>query len=99
LYFFFVAISEFLIAESQDEVIKSSIQLEKQAQDYILENIRNTVNNKKNLIGKLHDFMDIKGAYIHTEQGETPESQASVRTLNIIDWINFIKLEDIRELC
>ena len=38
-----------------------SIQLEKQAQDYILENIRNAVNNKKNLIGKLHDFMDIKG--------------------------------------
>jgi len=38
-----------------------SIQLEKQAQDYILENIRNAVNNKKNLISKLHDFMEIKG--------------------------------------
>jgi len=38
-----------------------SIQLEKQAQDYILENIRNAVNNKRNLIGKLHDFMEIKG--------------------------------------
>jgi len=38
-----------------------SIQLEKQAQDYILENIKNAVNNKKNLIGKLHDFMEIKG--------------------------------------
>ena len=37
-----------------------SIQLEKQAQDYILANIRNTVNNKRNLISKLHDFMDIK---------------------------------------
>ena len=38
-----------------------SIQLEKQAQDYILENIRNAVNNKRNLIGKLHDFMEIRG--------------------------------------
>ncbi|HEY8910719.1 MAG TPA: DUF3427 domain-containing protein [Desulfosporosinus sp.] len=38
-----------------------SIQLEKQAQDYILENIRNAVNNKRNLIGKLHDFMEVKG--------------------------------------
>jgi len=38
-----------------------SIQLEKQAQDYILENIRNAVNNKKNLISKLHDFLEIKG--------------------------------------
>ena len=37
-----------------------SIQLEKQAQDYILENIRNAVNTKRNLISKLHDFMDIK---------------------------------------
>jgi len=38
-----------------------SIQLERQAQDYVLENIRNAVNTKRNLIGKLHDFMDIKG--------------------------------------
>jgi len=37
------------------------IQLEKQAQDYILANIRNAVNTKRNLIGKLHDFMQIKG--------------------------------------
>ncbi|MHB8076696.1 DUF3427 domain-containing protein [Desulfosporosinus fructosivorans] len=35
-----------------------SIQLEKQAQDYILENIRNAVNTKRNLISKLHDFME-----------------------------------------
>ena len=38
-----------------------SIQLEKQAQEYILANIRNAVNNKRNLIGKLRDFMEIKG--------------------------------------
>jgi len=38
-----------------------SIQLEKQAQDYILENIRNAVNTKRNLISKLHDFLGIKG--------------------------------------
>lgn len=37
-----------------------SIQLEKQTQDYILENIRNAVNNNRNLISKLHDFMEIK---------------------------------------
>ncbi len=33
-----------------------SIQLEKQAQEYILENIRNTINNKRNLIYKLQDY-------------------------------------------
>ncbi|GAB6172201.1 DEAD/DEAH box helicase [Paradesulfitobacterium aromaticivorans] len=38
-----------------------SIQLEKQAQEYILVNIRNAINNKRNLISKLHDFMEIKG--------------------------------------
>jgi len=36
-----------------------SIQLEKQAQEYILENIRNAINNKRNLLNKLHDFLDI----------------------------------------
>ena len=38
-----------------------SIQLEKQAQDYILENIRNAVNTKRNLIIKLHDSLSTKG--------------------------------------
>ncbi|MDD4347209.1 MAG: DUF3427 domain-containing protein, partial [Desulfitobacteriaceae bacterium] len=38
-----------------------SIQLEKQAQEYILTNIRNAVNNKRNLIGKLRDFMETQG--------------------------------------
>jgi superfamily II DNA or RNA helicase/HKD family nuclease len=38
-----------------------SIQLEKQAQEYILENIRNAINNKRNLLGKLHDFLDFRG--------------------------------------
>lgn len=37
-----------------------SIQLEKQAQEYILANIRNAIINKRNLISKLHDFMEIK---------------------------------------
>ncbi|KLU60159.1 UvrABC system protein B [Peptococcaceae bacterium CEB3] len=36
-----------------------SIQLEKQAQEYILANIRNAVNNKRNLISKLRDFREI----------------------------------------
>ncbi|HWQ89045.1 MAG TPA: DUF3427 domain-containing protein, partial [Desulfitobacteriaceae bacterium] len=36
-----------------------SIQLEKQAQEYILENIRNAINNKRNLLNKLHDFLDV----------------------------------------
>ena len=37
-----------------------SIQLEKQAQDYILENIRSAVNTKRNLISKLQDLIDTK---------------------------------------
>ena len=37
-----------------------SIQLEKQAQEYILENIRNAINNRRNLISKLHDLMEIR---------------------------------------
>jgi len=37
-----------------------SIQLEKQAQDYILANIRNAVNTKRNLISKLYDLVEIK---------------------------------------
>ncbi len=38
-----------------------SIQLEKQAQEYILANIRNAINSKRNLISKLHDFLEING--------------------------------------
>ncbi|EGW38292.1 DEAD/DEAH box helicase [Desulfosporosinus sp. OT] len=37
-----------------------SIQLEKQAQDYILENIRNAINTKRNIISKLYDLMETK---------------------------------------
>ena len=37
-----------------------SIQLEKQAQDYILENIRNAINTKRNLISKLYDLIETK---------------------------------------
>jgi superfamily II DNA or RNA helicase len=36
-----------------------SIQLEKQAQEYILDNIRNTINNKRNLIHKLQDYIQV----------------------------------------
>lgn len=36
-----------------------SIQLEKQAQEFILENIKNTINNKTNIINKLKDQLDI----------------------------------------
>ena len=36
-----------------------SIQLEKQAEEYILSNIRNSINNKKNLVSKLNDYMDV----------------------------------------
>ncbi len=35
-----------------------SIQLEKQAQEYILENIKNAINNKKNLMMKLRDLVE-----------------------------------------
>jgi len=38
-----------------------SIQLERQAQEYILGNIREAINNRRNLIGKLHDLLEIKG--------------------------------------
>ena len=37
-----------------------TLKVHSQAQDYILENIRNAVNTKRNLISKLHDFMEIK---------------------------------------
>lgn len=37
-----------------------SIQLEKQAQEYILQNIKNSINDRRNLIKKLHDLMEIK---------------------------------------
>lgn len=35
-----------------------SIQLEKQAEEYVLDNIRNSINNRKNIINKLHDYME-----------------------------------------
>ncbi len=44
-----------------------SIQLEKQAQEYILENIRNTINNKRNLIQKLKDYTQIYEQFDHNE--------------------------------
>ncbi|ODA41862.1 Helicase [Desulfosporosinus sp. BG] len=37
-----------------------SIQLEKQAQDYILENIRNAINTKRNIVSKLYDLIETK---------------------------------------
>ncbi len=37
-----------------------SIQLEKMAQEYILENIKNAINNKKNLLRKLKDLIERK---------------------------------------
>jgi len=40
-----------------------SIQLEKQAQEYILENIRNAINNKRNLIYKLQDYAQRHDAF------------------------------------
>jgi superfamily II DNA or RNA helicase/HKD family nuclease len=36
-----------------------SIQLEKQAQEYILENIKNSINNKRNILYKLQDWVEI----------------------------------------
>ena len=36
-----------------------SIQMERQAQEYVLENIRSTINNKKNLRLKITDFLQI----------------------------------------
>ena len=36
-----------------------SIQMERQAQEYILENIKNTINNKKNIKLKLIDYFEI----------------------------------------
>ena len=36
-----------------------SIQLEKQAQEYILENIKNSINNTRNIVYKLHDLLEI----------------------------------------
>lgn len=36
-----------------------SIQMERQAQEYILENIKNTINNKKNIKLKLKDYFEI----------------------------------------
>lgn len=36
-----------------------SIQMERQAQEYVLENIRSTINNKKNLRLKIKDFLQI----------------------------------------
>ncbi|PKM78484.1 MAG: NgoFVII family restriction endonuclease [Firmicutes bacterium HGW-Firmicutes-15] len=36
-----------------------SIQMERQAQEYILENIKNTINNKRNIKLKLRDYMQI----------------------------------------
>jgi superfamily II DNA or RNA helicase/HKD family nuclease len=36
-----------------------SIQLEKQAQEYILENIKNSINNKRNILYKLQDWLEI----------------------------------------
>jgi superfamily II DNA or RNA helicase/HKD family nuclease len=36
-----------------------SIQLEKQVQEYILENIKNSINNRRNILYKLHDLLEI----------------------------------------
>ena len=36
-----------------------SIQMERQAQEYILENIKNTINNKRNIKLKLRDYLQI----------------------------------------
>lgn len=35
-----------------------SIQLEKQAQEYILNNIKSSINDRRNLIGKIHDLLE-----------------------------------------
>lgn len=37
-----------------------SIQLEKQSQDYILENIRNAINTKRNIISKLYVLIETR---------------------------------------
>ncbi len=44
-----------------------SIQLEKQASEHILENIRNAISNKRNLISKLHDLLEIRSGLKDSE--------------------------------
>ena len=83
-----------------------SIQLEKQAQDYILENIRNAVNNKRNLISKLYDFVDIKrelnvreffeGYYV-TPQDVYSKKLTVVRLATQADLLKGYKVDQERE--